>query len=228
MARPKRPIPRPHASAAGARRADRASQRAREAEQRARHRGVGRAVVTPMSRRAKASMPIGEQRDRDQREQGDRRPVVLAGQGDVVEGPAPPGQVGERRQRRDRRLVAVEDEAGEHDRPGDPGGAPRPTNGPEGEGQAARRPATEARARSRSRRPRTLISSPGSVANAAPRERDRQERRRGRPSRASGRGRTASRGATPTSRSPVARTNSRLPRWSRRRASRTGRGPTRG
>ena len=55
-----------------------------------------------MSRRANASIPIAEQGDHDDRDEA-TRPVGLAGQREVVSRPAPPGEVGERRQLRDRR-----------------------------------------------------------------------------------------------------------------------------
>ena len=46
-------------------------------------------------------------------------PVELAREREVVGGPAEPGQVGERGERRDGALVAIQDEAAEHDRAGD-------------------------------------------------------------------------------------------------------------
>ena len=55
------------------------------------------------------------------------------------DGPAQPRQVGERRERRDGGLVAVEDEPAEHDRPATPAAEPRPMNGAERERHRAGR-----------------------------------------------------------------------------------------
>ena len=83
--------------------------------------GVGIGLVAPMSRRANASTPITSRTTVTSSDRHERRPVVRVGQRDVVRRPAQPAEVGQRRERRDRRLVAVDDEAAEHDRPGDAG-----------------------------------------------------------------------------------------------------------
>ena len=109
-----------------------------------------------------------EQDDRQRRRRDERQPVELAGEREVVRRPAEPGQVRERRDGGDGGLVAVEDEAAEHDRAGD--ADRRATAQERGDGERERRPrrARAAPARSRSRRPpSTEISSPGRPLNGA-------------------------------------------------------------
>ncbi len=125
-----------------------------EPQQRARHGWRGQ-------RRRDADVPASEgldphhqQRDDHERHEGHRRPVVLAGERDVVVGPAPPGQVRERSQLGDRRPVAVHDEPGECHGTGDPGRRPASHERRRARTPAPRRPTRSAPTRRRSRRRR--------------------------------------------------------------------------
>ena len=88
--------------------------------------GVGIGLVAPISRRANASTPTTKRINETTATGSERRPVELARERDVVRRPAEPGQVRQWRDRRDRGLVAVEDEPAEHDGPGDTGGRSAP------------------------------------------------------------------------------------------------------
>ena len=114
-----------------------APHRAAEPEKRTRHRWRGQRGRHPDVTPREGLDPDREQRDGHDRHENDRWPVVLAGQRDVVRGPAPPRQVGEGRQLGHRGLVAVEDEPGERDRAGDARGGATPDERAEGEGDRA-------------------------------------------------------------------------------------------
>ena len=229
---PKSPSPMPHASAVGRLLADRPADRTAEADEgprQARRRDRrssprGRAGRTPRCRAR--SRTIATSGDREQ-----RRPVELAGERQVVRRPAEPGQVRERRERRDGGLVAVEDEPAEHDGAGDRR-PPRPAEERrEREGDAS--PAASASSAepervadggrdARSRRP-------GSVAKAAPAisDRDEDHDHRDRDARRHVAGQLLERDPAPRHRRRRRRTRG-CPAAPRRRACRTARGSTRG
>ena len=171
------PTPAP---SAGSRRAVRPVGPRRPARARGRP-GQGIALVAPEVAAHERLDADRAQDDHDDRDEDQRRPVELAGQRQVVGGPAEPGEVGEWREARDGGLVAVEEEPAERDRAGDAGrGATaeergqRERDGPGGQRQEAepdrvagggvrresRRPAASRRRRrrSRSRRRSTAIA----------------------------------------------------------------------
>ena len=86
--------PRPHARADGRRVAERPAGRAAQARRAARGRlGVGIALVAPRSRRTNASTPMTSRTTATTATRPTDGPVELAGQREVVRGPAEPGQV---------------------------------------------------------------------------------------------------------------------------------------
>ena len=229
IARPNRPMP----EAPGERRrqvlADRAPDRAAQpdegARQARRRDRAGRADVAPRERLDADD----EQDDRDERDRDERRPVELARERDVVRRPAEPAQVRQRRESRDRRLVAVDDEAAEHDRAGDPGRRAAADERRQGERHGARREREQAqpdrvaggRLQPRSRRPAgPLTVLPDDDERQEDHDRRRSSSRRG--------ARTASRARSGAASSPSRRRTRGCRGAPPGRASPTGRGSTRG
>ncbi len=208
-------------------RSERAVRRATQADERpweARRWHGGRRADVATDERLDAD---DQERDREERDDRDRRPVELAGQRDMGRGPAPPGQVRERREGRDRVAVAIEDEPGEHDRPGDADGGAAADELGQGEGQRAGRPGPAIRA--------TAHSPPRRAARSRRPATYRRDRRRRPPGRRAASPRRAPPGGPPASRWRRDGATSATPRRTRgcraalpRRACRTARGWTTG
>ena len=142
--RPNRPSPMPHASAVG-----RFSLAVRPAgpwmPARARGRpGQGIALVAPRSRRTKASMPTAHRTITTIATRISGAQSNWPARGQVVGGPAEPGEVGEWGEARDGALVSIQEEPAEGDRAGDAGrrstaedGRQRERHGPRGQRQEA-------------------------------------------------------------------------------------------
>ena len=175
--------------------------------------GVGMVLVTPMSRRAKATRPIASMTTHEDDQQDDGRPVELAGQRQVVRGPAAPGQVGERRQLRARAPIAVEDEAGDGDEAGDARRRATADERAERERDRAGGERHEHHPDRSSRTPgSTLISSPGRTGEGGAGDGDRDERDEEDDAQAVRMWPESFSSAMRRRDLPVAATNSRLPR----------------
>ena len=169
--KPIRPIadPPPERRAAAARRASARTARRGPGRTTGHAAATGSACVAPRSRRANATTPTANRATASDDGRDERRPVEAADERLVVDGPAAPGQVRERREGRCRVLVAVGEVAEQERRPRrSPPTAPRPTNGRQRERDRSRRQRDDADPRgrtrtatsTRSRRPGACRTSP--------------------------------------------------------------------
>ena len=166
--KPIRPMPIPHQNGERQPLAERARERPAEAQrERRQSAATGSACTAPRSRRANATTPTANSDDGEHDGRDERRPVEAADERLVVDGPAPPGQVRERREGRRRVLVAVGEVAEQEDGARrSPPTAPRPDERGQRERDGSRRQRDDADPQAEPERPTSTRSRrPGSVPN---------------------------------------------------------------